>query len=115
MTRHAPLLVPVFLVASLCGCSDSDEWTPDGSITDGDLVGHWVWAQHVDGTDTVLTITDDGRGFDPERATPGRLGLGIMRERIQSVGASLSLETQKDKGTTIQVVWKERLHGDFDG
>ncbi len=60
MVGRVRMLVPVVLVASLCGCSDSDDdWTPDGTITDGDLVGHWVWAQHVEGTDTILTITDE--------------------------------------------------------
>lgn len=59
MSTSARFLFPLLLAASLCACSEEDEWTPDGSITDGNLVGYWVWSQHVDGADTVLTITDD--------------------------------------------------------
>jgi two-component system, NarL family, sensor histidine kinase LiaS len=37
-----------------------------------------------------LLITDDGRGFEPEQVSSG-LGLLGMRERVQSVGGSLTL------------------------
>jgi signal transduction histidine kinase len=55
-----------------------------------------------------LTIGDDGRGFDLAHVPPDRLGLGIIRERAQAIGASLEIDSQPGHGTRITVVWKER-------
>lgn len=52
-----------------------------------------------------LSITDDGRGFDPEKVPSGHFGLGIMRERAETAGAKLKVETKKDAGTTISLQW----------
>jgi signal transduction histidine kinase len=52
-----------------------------------------------------LAICDDGRGFDPERTPPDRLGLGIMRERAQAIGAELTLDSRPGQGTEVRVVW----------
>lgn len=51
----------------------------------------------------VLEITDDGRGFDLARVPPDHLGLGIMRERAQAIGATLSVESRPGCGTQIKV------------
>jgi signal transduction histidine kinase len=53
-----------------------------------------------------LQVRDDGRGFDPCRVPPDRLGLGIMRERAQAIGATLEIESQPGQGTRIAVAWK---------
>lgn len=53
-----------------------------------------------------LIIRDDGCGFEPGRLAPEHLGLGIMRERADAVGASLSVESQPGHGTTVSVVWR---------
>ncbi|MBI3942616.1 MAG: sensor histidine kinase, partial [Chloroflexi bacterium] len=55
--------------------------------------------------DRVVTfIEDDGTGFDPEEALQqGRLGLLGMRERIESLGGNLEIESQPGLGTTIFV------------
>jgi len=50
-----------------------------------------------------LRIKDDGRGFDPSRVTPGHLGLGIMRERAQSLGITFEIASQPGQGTEIVV------------
>jgi signal transduction histidine kinase len=55
----------------------------------------------------VLTVRDDGRGFDPERVPSDHLGLGIMRERAQSVGATLTVESQPGHGTQITALWEK--------
>jgi signal transduction histidine kinase len=52
-----------------------------------------------------LCISDDGRGFDPGRVPPDHLGLKIMRERAQAVGAALYIDSQPEHGTQIKVVW----------
>jgi signal transduction histidine kinase len=52
-----------------------------------------------------LRIKDDGRGFDPSRVTPGHLGLGIMRERAQSLGITFEIASQPGQGTEIVVTF----------
>jgi len=53
-----------------------------------------------------LTISDDGEGFDPQQSAPEKLGLKIMRERAQSIGAELILESHPGKGTRVNVEWQ---------
>ncbi|MBC6936825.1 MAG: GAF domain-containing protein [Chloroflexi bacterium] len=55
-----------------------------------------------------LLICDDGRGFDPQAIPPARLGLGIMAERAQAVGASLTIESQPGCGTSIAARWEDK-------
>lgn len=50
----------------------------------------------------VLTIADDGVGFDPASVAPERLGIKIMRERAASIGGSVSLESG-DRGTAVAI------------
>jgi signal transduction histidine kinase len=53
-----------------------------------------------------LHVRDDGIGFEASDVEPGELGLGIMLERAQAVGAELTIESQPGQGTTVTVVWK---------
>ena len=48
-------------------------------------------------------IEDDGTGFDPETADGGGIGLIGMRERIELLDGSLTVETGSETGTTIAV------------
>jgi signal transduction histidine kinase len=52
-----------------------------------------------------LMIQDDGTGFDPAGADAGRLGLGIMRERAEAIGASLTITSAPGKGTAVSALW----------
>jgi len=52
-----------------------------------------------------LRVSDDGRGFDPQSIPPESLGLGIMRERAEAIGAALRIESQVDHGTQVVVAW----------
>jgi ligand-binding sensor domain-containing protein/signal transduction histidine kinase len=52
-----------------------------------------------------LRVSDDGCGFDPSDVPPGCLGLSIMRERVQTIGATLAVESEVGRGTEIVVVW----------
>jgi signal transduction histidine kinase len=54
-----------------------------------------------------LSIRDDGRGFDPAKISHERLGLGIMQERAQAIGALLTIESQPGQGTLVSVLWKQ--------
>jgi PAS domain S-box-containing protein len=53
----------------------------------------------------TLRIEDDGHGFDLSSIPAGHLGVGIMRERAEAVGATLVIESQPGRGTRVQVVW----------
>ncbi len=55
----------------------------------------------VDGL--MLEIKDDGRGFYPQQAFPGHLGLHSMRERAEKLGGRFELESVLGRGTTIRV------------
>ncbi|MCB8983431.1 MAG: GAF domain-containing protein [Ardenticatenaceae bacterium] len=51
----------------------------------------------------VLSIQDNGRGFAVADKPTHSLGLSIMRERAQKIGADLTIESQIGTGTTITV------------
>jgi two-component system nitrate/nitrite sensor histidine kinase NarX len=53
-----------------------------------------------------LVIRDDGMGFDPSSIAPNSLGLSIMRERAEAIGAALTIESQQGVGTQIEVEWR---------
>ena len=52
-----------------------------------------------------LRIRDDGSGFEMHEITPERLGLGIMRERAEAIGAELGIESRPGEGTQVVVKW----------
>jgi signal transduction histidine kinase len=54
-------------------------------------------------SETVLMITDDGRGFDPAVSRPGHFGLQSMRERAAALGGTLELSSADGVGTHIRV------------
>jgi len=51
--------------------------------------------------DLVLTITDDGRGFEPAAAPAGRWGMTTMRERALAVGGRLEIVSRPGQGTRL--------------
>lgn len=56
----------------------------------------------------ALDVRDDGAGFDPARAPSfdsgsGGLGLAGMRERVEALGGTLSVESSPGDGTTLAV------------
>ena len=54
----------------------------------------------------VITIADDGTGFDPQAASTrdGKQHYGIagMRERMERIHGHLELKSSEGKGTTVQ-------------
>jgi signal transduction histidine kinase len=55
-----------------------------------------------DGEFTTLTVSDDGRGFDPEGPSPdGHLGLRIMRDTVKVAGGTLSITSHAGEGTIV--------------
>jgi PAS domain S-box-containing protein len=58
---------------------------------------------HFDGELLAMAIRDNGEGFDPSDAKADRLGLCIMAERAESVGASFRIDSASGVGTSIEV------------
>lgn len=52
-----------------------------------------------------LVIEDDGVGFTPLEATAGQLGLAIMRERAESFGGTLTINSAARAGTAVVLTW----------
>jgi signal transduction histidine kinase len=51
-----------------------------------------------------VTISDDGAGFDPDRAALRHgMGLDLMRERVAELGGELRLESAPGEGTTVRI------------
>jgi len=51
----------------------------------------------------VLTIVDNGSGFDPKQPRLAGLGLTTMRERVEMMGGELRIRAGAGRGTTIYV------------
>ncbi|HLH69753.1 MAG TPA: ATP-binding protein, partial [Candidatus Dormibacteraeota bacterium] len=51
----------------------------------------------------VLSVEDDGVGFDPGQARPGGQGLRNLRERAEALGGSVRISSLPHKGTTIRI------------
>jgi len=60
-------------------------------------------ASHAAGA--VLSILDDGQGFDVTQVTPEHLGLAIMRERSESINGELAIDSTPGEGTEITIRW----------
>lgn len=52
-------------------------------------------------TGVVITISDNGCGFDPEGANKWGYGLGNMRERAELIEGKLYLYSRPGEGTTV--------------
>jgi signal transduction histidine kinase len=79
--------------------SSNGDQTDSGGIHDS--------AADQSGLRVFLSIRDDGRGFDPTQVPLNRLGLGIMQERAQAIGARLTIESQPGHGTQVSVLWDQ--------
>jgi signal transduction histidine kinase len=58
----------------------------------------------VDAHEMILSITDNGRGFDPAIGHPGHFGVHSMRERAAVVGASLDLLSTPGMGAQVRAI-----------
>lgn len=52
---------------------------------------------------------DNGIGFDVTSSKPTTLGMRIMRERADAIGATLRIESKPGFGTTVQMTWRETI------
>jgi signal transduction histidine kinase/HAMP domain-containing protein len=54
----------------------------------------------------TLIIRDDGRGFNSDEHRSDQLGLAIMHERAEQIGAVLDVQSHSGEGTEITLKWK---------
>jgi signal transduction histidine kinase len=64
----------------------------------------WMTLTHSDEA-VRLAVGDDGEGFDRASVGAEQLGLRIMRERAEAVGAHLEITGEVGGGTLVHVVW----------
>jgi two-component system sensor histidine kinase DegS len=65
-----------------------------------------IVASTIEGEDWVLTVRDDGRGFDVGAvAARGRrnFGLQFMQERAELIGARFEVQSRPDAGTIVRL------------
>ena len=55
-----------------------------------------------------LNLRDDGIGFDSTEITSNGIGLTNMKNRAAIIGADFSLESQKNTGTTLNIILKKQ-------
>ncbi|KQO62253.1 sensor histidine kinase [Curtobacterium sp. Leaf261] len=55
------------------------------------------------GKDLVITVSDEGPGFDTRSAATGRLGQHTMRERADLIGGALDIESAPGAGTVVRL------------
>lgn len=58
-----------------------------------------------------LSIKDNGRGFRFAGVAPENLGLNIMHERAEAIGAELAIQTELGQGTQVTVEWRPPAAG----
>ena len=61
-----------------------------------------ITAEASDG-ELLITITDNGRGFDEAEAFDRGMGLQGMRERARLIGGSMLIRSELSGGTTIEI------------
>ncbi|GMQ86354.1 MAG: hypothetical protein BMS9Abin07_1928 [Acidimicrobiia bacterium] len=59
-----------------------------------------------------LSVIDDGYGFDTGEVSAESMGLDIMRERADEIGADLAVSSEPDGGTTIDLTWNDKPAGE---
>lgn len=57
----------------------------------------------IEGRKMVMTVSDDGVGFDALHLEKGN-GLGNLRERAKQIGGTISVHTEREKGTMVRLI-----------
>ncbi|QLG87752.1 type IV pili methyl-accepting chemotaxis transducer N-terminal domain-containing protein [Chitinibacter bivalviorum] len=53
------------------------------------------------GNEIVVSISDDGKGLSPNPDRPQHYGLSIMRDRAQSLGGTITMQSRAPTGTQV--------------
>ncbi len=57
-----------------------------------------------------ISVEDNGQGFDLAQLAPDSLGLGMMRERTEMIGAALDIQSTAGQGTQVSVTWPHHIN-----
>ncbi|GAA4664191.1 sensor histidine kinase [Frondihabitans cladoniiphilus] len=94
-------VVETFIGAALQALTNSVQHAGPGPVA------RQVFAEFRAGG-VVVTIRDDGVGFDTETMTPGRLGVRVsIVERIRNIGGVAEISSRPGEGTTVRLVWPD--------
>ncbi len=52
-----------------------------------------------------ILVADNGSGFDPDAVTSDHMGLRIIRERADGIGAALNIDSAPGQGTRVEIIW----------
>ncbi len=52
-----------------------------------------------------LVVTDDGKGFNPDRIAASQGGISTINERVGEIGATLDIDSQPGMGTQVTILW----------
>jgi ligand-binding sensor domain-containing protein/signal transduction histidine kinase len=55
--------------------------------------------------EVILSIKDDGQGFSLQESYSERMGISFIRERVASINAKVSINSQPGHGTELTLVW----------
>lgn len=58
----------------------------------------------ADGRGAILTVTDDGVGFDPVAVPEDHVGLRLLSDLATSLGGALEVDSAPGRGTTVRLV-----------
>lgn len=67
---------------------------------------------HLSQSCVHLETCDNGIGFDMSTVKPTSLGMRIMRERADAIGAHLNINSSPGAGTCVEVTWND--HSDLE-
>ena len=62
---------------------------------------------HCQPSRVILSISDNGCGFSVDSIPPDHLGVGIMHERAEAIGAMLTVESEIGHGTEVVALWTD--------
>jgi signal transduction histidine kinase len=62
----------------------------------------------MNGSNLCLRVQDDGTGFQAEECRQGGIGLRVMQYRARSIGGSLQVNSQPQRGTEVHCVVPRR-------
>jgi PAS domain S-box-containing protein len=67
----------------------------------------------LDPSNVQFETCDNGIGFDLSTSKPTSLGMRIMRERAEAIGAVLQITSELGQGTCVALTWQENLKHKF--
>ncbi|MBF0195996.1 MAG: PAS domain S-box protein [Magnetococcales bacterium] len=73
------------------------------AVRHADVPNIWVVMQRTEPGRHILTITDNGHGFESQDVKASSVGLAIMRERAQRIKVELDIQSKLGHGTTIKI------------